>query len=149
MLKVYLAGKIYDQDPYFERWREEVEEWMINHDIVPMNPMRHTVKPGERTAEDIVFRDTKMVDEADLLLVNLKLTGDTGRIAEPIVGTFFEMALAWKAQKPVLTIIDKDHDHFKNHPFIAAATTHFYTDAAEALDHIQRYWNWQYHARIR
>ena len=65
----------------------------------------------------IVVRDARDVNLADVLLVNLLPSKDLGKAS---IGTSFELAWAWKAQKPAVVVMQEDGNP-NDHPFIREA----------------------------
>lgn len=65
----------------------------------------------------IVVRDAWDVNLADVLLVNLLPSKDLGKAS---IGTAFELAWAWKAQKPAVVVM-QDEGNPNSHPFIREA----------------------------
>lgn len=152
-MKVYLAGTINTEDDYFQRWRKEASAFLRNHGVMPLSPLAQkevsTSQDGGITSsipsDDILFRDYTMVRSAHLILANLKLVGDAGTpVAKPMIGTFFEMAWAWEAKKPIIAVSEKDNYLFQKHPFLTGTITHRFDTLQEALDNIVAYWNWHY-----
>lgn len=151
-MKVYLAGTIATSDDYFQRWRKEAAAFLSNHGIMPLSPLAQkevvTSKDGGITSnipnEDILMRDYTMVRSSHLVLANLKVMGDNGRIEKPLVGTFFEMAWAWDWKKPVIAVVEPDNYLFNAHPFLTGTITHKFETLEEALHNIVSYWNWHW-----
>jgi len=150
--RIYLAGKIFPSDPYFSRWRKEAEEFLFSRGMVPMNPLlsKEVLFKDSNLypANDILMRDYRMVVSSNLILANLKLVGDNGKINEPIIGTFGEIAWAWDEKKPIIAVVDKENTTFQEHPFLKGMITHWFYTVEAALENIATYWNWQYHARF-
>ena len=65
----------------------------------------------------IVVRDHWDVSRCDVLFVNLLPSNTTGK---PSIGTCFELAWAWKYQKPAIVVMDDDGNP-NDHPFIREA----------------------------
>jgi nucleoside 2-deoxyribosyltransferase len=152
-VKVYLAGTINTNDDYFQRWRKEASAFLSNHGIMPLSPLAQKEvalsTDGGITSnipsEDILMRDYTMVRSAHLILANLKLVGDGGSaITKPLIGTFFEMAWAWEARKPILAVVEPDNYLFMKHPFLYGTITHRFDTLEEALHNIVSYWNWHW-----
>lgn len=152
-MKVYLAGTIYTDDDYFQRWRKEASAFLANHGVVPLSPLAqkevNTSTDGGITScipsDDILMRDWTMVRSAHLILANLKLVGDSGEpVKKPLIVTFFEMAWAWEQKKPVIAVVEPGNYLFEKHPFLAGTITHSFPTLEQALDNIVSYWNWGY-----
>lgn len=152
-MKVYLAGTINTEDDYFQRWRREAAAKLKNAGIMALSPLAQKEvaqsKDGGITSnipnEDILMRDYTMVRSAHLILANLKIVGDSGKaVTKPLIGTFFEMAWAWEANKPIIAVSEPDNYLFTKHPFLAGTITHRFDDLDAAINNIISYWNWQY-----
>lgn len=65
----------------------------------------------------IVVRDHWDVSSADILMVNLLPAMDTGVAS---IGTCFELAWAWKYQKPAIVAMQEEHNP-NDHPFVREA----------------------------
>ena len=65
----------------------------------------------------IVVRDAWDVNMADVLLVNLLPSKGLGKAS---IGTSFELAWAWKAQKPAVVVMQEEGNP-NSHPFIREA----------------------------
>lgn len=65
----------------------------------------------------IVVRDYWDVSQADIIIVNLLPSLEIGT---PSVGTCFELAWAWKLQKPAIVAM-QDEGNPNNHPFVREA----------------------------
>ena len=152
-MKVYLAGTINTNDDYFQRWRKEAAAYLKNYGILPLSPLAQkeacTSTDGGITSnipnEDILFRDYTMVRSAHILLANLKLIGDSGDpVTKPFIGTFFEIAWAWEAKKPIIAVVEPDNYLFARHPFLHGTVTHRFDTLEAALSNIVSYWNWHW-----
>jgi nucleoside 2-deoxyribosyltransferase len=156
-LRVYLAGTITTEDPYFTEWRAKASEYLRANGIIPLSPMAkkelNTSNDGGITSSipnsAVFMRDHAMVKSAHILLVNLKVKGYSGiPIKKPLIGSFFEMAWAWQYQKPIIAVVEEDNYLYQNHPFITETITHKFSTLEEALENIVTYWNWHYQARF-
>jgi len=151
-MKVYLAGTIATTDDYFQRWRLDACKFLKNHGVMPLSPLSQkeagTSQDGGITSaipnDAILMRDYAMVKSSHLVLANLKIIGDKGKVEKPIIGTFFEMAWAWEANKPIIAVVEPDNYLFNMHPFLAKTITQKFPTLEDALDNIVSYWNWHY-----
>ena len=112
-MKIYLSGPIYTADTVeareaTDKWRQEVKNyiedlWSPESDlyIQLIDPCRKKLiyNPKLFTPNEIVFRDLKDVEEADLILVNIQLLGD-----KLPIGTAIEIMYAWMLKKPVVIV---------------------------------------------
>jgi nucleoside 2-deoxyribosyltransferase len=150
-VKVYLAGTINTNDDYFQRWRYEAARYLKNYGIMPLSPLvskeLNSSTDGGITSNvpnsAIMIRDRAMVNSSHLVLANLKMVGDNGPCDKPFIGTFYELAWAWDAHKPVIAVVEPDNYLFNEHPFLKdTSITQKFATLEEALQNIVEYWNW-------
>ena len=106
--EVYLSGAMgcyAPDDPYPEKWREEVEK-LINVPVIgDCQPGLECFNPTkfynygahkEKTQREIMLYEFQRIEnESDILLVNLKDLNKS-------IGTSDEILLAWRLNKPVI-----------------------------------------------
>ena len=146
-MKIYLSGPIYTADTVeakeaTDKWRQEVKNyvedlWSPESDlyIQLIDPCRKKLiyNPKLFTPNEIVFRDLKDVEEADLILVNIQLLGD-----KLPIGTTMEIMYAWTLRKPVV-IVSTD-PRITQHPWLIAMSVRIFSDLKEACDYIVEFW---------
>lgn len=144
-MKVYLSGPIYTADTPEARkatddWRQEADYYLQenvvnNTEIYTIDPCRRKAiyDPKLFTPNEIVFRDLKDVENADLLLVNINLLGD-----KLPIGTVMEVMYAWTLQKPVVVV--STDPRIINHPWLIAMSVRIFSDLKEACDYIVEFW---------
>lgn len=149
--RVYLGGKITTEDEYFTKWREEAEAELVRWGVLPMNPLfkQELALSKDRgitpayPAEDVLMRDYRMVKSSDLVLVNLKTIGYSGKpISDPIIGTLYEAGWAWEDKKPLIAIAEPD-SIYARHPFVKATSTRIFSDHMEAVKSVIDFWAWK------
>jgi len=149
-MKIYLSGPIYppgtcDNDRVeTDKWRHEATELLQRacHPIGLSSEFMSTLDPCRKkaiydpklfTPNEIVFRDLKDVDEADLVLVNFNLLPN-----KLPIGTVMEIQHAWETKKPVVVV--STDPRIINHPWIIAMSVRIFGDLKEACDYIVEFW---------
>jgi nucleoside 2-deoxyribosyltransferase len=93
-MTVYLAGPIFVcSDDECRRWRERAMH-LLGGAIKTLDPMRRDYRGRESgMAKEIVMGDLKDIDQCDVVLAN---------VSRPSWGTAMEIAIASRADKPVV-----------------------------------------------
>lgn len=146
MLRIYLAGLINPNVPMSYEWRKEViKNWGVYFKLV--NPISSQVASSEARKTEgmladttdgktIVMKDWFQIERADIILVNL----DEYRSTRPLTGTLFEIAWAWKLQKPVVAFGEDIKTDYRDHPFVVEAVTSWHETWGEALNYIHEHY---------
>lgn len=144
-MKVYLSGPIYTDNTVeakesTDKWREEVTELLqenVVNDIAifTINPCRRKAFYNSElfTPNEIVFRDLKDIENADLILVNIKLLDN-----KLPIGTVMEVMYAWTLRKPIV-IVSTD-TRITKHPWLIAMSVKIFSDLGKACDYIVEFW---------
>jgi nucleoside 2-deoxyribosyltransferase len=122
MKKVYLAGPIHGRsDIECKAWRNEAAAILGIHDISCLDPMQHDYRGLEdESAEQLVEEDERMIDEADVVLVNAN---------EPSWGTAMEVFYAKNLGKEVVAFTNAETVS----PWLRVHTTVIFGTLAQAL----------------
>lgn len=145
-MKVYLGGPIYTANTpkarkATDRWRAWISWYFrlkyleVDFKIELINPCRKKAIYDSKlfTPNEIIFRDLKDIENADLLLVNLNLLGD-----KLPIGSVMEIMYAWTLQKPVV-IVSTD-PRITSHPWLIAMSVRIFSDLKTACDYIVEFW---------
>ena len=135
-MNVYLSGPIYLNNKHeTEFWRNEATKFLEQYGISTIDPCRAkaTYQPEFFTCNEILFRDLKDIDKADVVLVNFNLHG--GKLP---IGTVCEVMYAWMKQKPV--VIVSNDPAIVNHPWMGALSVKIFKDINLALTYIVNFW---------
>ncbi len=136
-MKIYASGPIYkDNHLATEGWRNEISQFFAqkgNKVIDPCRGKNGVYEPGFHSPNEILLRDLRDVDEADIILVNMNLIGD-----KLPIGTVSEIMYGWTKQKPVV-IISED-PRIIAHPWLVAMSVKILPTVQESLDYIDSFW---------
>ncbi len=159
LMEVYLAGIISTDFPWHAEWRRYMEQG-LDDDILVTNPLSsktmldqesddNGISAVTRNSAEIILRDNWCVERANLIIANLVL----GTSKRSPVGTYFELAWAWRQRTPVLLITEEETANalaYMNakHPFMEQAVTRLYVydpknpDAVldDVLHDVHTYW---------
>lgn len=136
-MNIYLSGPIYQNNKQeTEDWRTFATQRLFDEGIFTIDPCRNkaTYRNGIHTPGEILFRDLKDVDNADLVLVNMNLVGD-----KLPIGTVAEVMYAWSLQKPVV-IVHHNDERIKQHPWLRALSVRMFPIVEDALIYIADFW---------
>lgn len=136
-MKVYLSGPIYlDDKEATEGWRKQARKFFEYACVSVIDPCRSKATYDSKyfTVNEILFRDLKDVDVADVILVNFLLKED-----KLPIGTVAEIMYAWTKQKPVV-IVSRD-PRIVEHPWIRALSVKIFSTLDEAMDYVVNFWS--------
>lgn len=136
-MKVYVSGPIYiDDKRASDKWREEASWLFSQADVETIDPCRAkaTYQVEYFTPNEIIFRDLRDIQRADLVYVNL-LNLKPGKLP---IGTVMEIMYAWELKKPVVVAaVDK---RITLHPWIIAMSVKLFSEQAAAIEYIVDFW---------
>ena len=135
-MKVYLSGPISEHDREgTDQWRAQASQFLHKEGIDTIDPCRRKVyyNPQKFTPNEIVIRDLRDVEEADLVLLNYRLLPGHLPIGSPC-----EMVYAWDRKKPVVVVAEDSR--IQNHPWVLAMAVRIFPTLEEALEYIVTFW---------
>jgi nucleoside 2-deoxyribosyltransferase len=136
-MKVYVSGPIYiDDKKASDEWREDAAKILGNEGIHTIDPCRAkaTYRVEYFTPNEIIFRDLRDIQHADLIYVNL-LNLKPGKLP---IGTVMEIMYAWDLKKPV--VLAATDPRITKHPWILAMTVKQFNDQKSAVNYIVDFW---------
>lgn len=142
-MKVYISGPIYlpgsvpNDREHTDAWRLEAAKALAFHGIGVLDPCRRKAvyDPGLFTTNEIIFRDLRDVELADVILMNFHLVGN-----KLPIGTVMELMYAWSIKKPVVVI--SSDPRIVGHPWIIGMSVRIFKDGSinEACNYIASFW---------
>lgn len=136
-MTVYLSGGIFpDNAEATDAWRQHAARYFNAAAISVLDPCRGkaTYRYEHHTPNEIVLRDLRDIDKADLLFVNFVNVPD-----KLFTGTQMEILYAWLKRKPVV-IVTTD-ERITHHPWIQALSVRIFSNLDEALDYTVIFWS--------
>ena len=153
-MKVYLSGPIFTADTPEAReatdgWRNKANhlllwigcratgygDFVTRFNIQTIDPCRKKAiyDPKLFTPNEIILRDLKDVQNADIILAYINLIGD-----KLPIGTSMEIMYAYTLGKPVI-IVSTD-PRITEHPWIIAMSARIFSDLDTACNYIAEFW---------
>lgn len=142
-LYVYLAGPMLPKwiDPYYSSWRRKTQTILRKNGAIGLDPYHSKeevcLDPTGVTSElppgTVFQKDYWMIRTAHKVLVNLTVNGQSGPFPRFVVGTFFEMGMAWERGIPIYTVIESKNECFRKHPFILSTSEVITASVPEAV----------------
>jgi len=135
-MKAYLSGGIFPTDRIAtDGWREAATNLLTKAGFQVLNPCRGkaTYQYGYHTPNEIVLRDLKDVDAADIVLMNF-----VDKPNKLFTGTQMELMYAWEKRKPVVVVTSDPR--LTQHPWIQAMSVRIFKDLSEAVTYITDFW---------
>lgn len=136
-MKVYVSGPI---DPTnkaaTDDWRTKAVDYFQRNGIATINPCRNKAvyDPGAFTPQEIILRDLKDVEEADVILCNFNELSPH-RLS---IGTFMEIMAAYELRKPVVVVAQDPRIY--EHPWINAMSVRRFKRLDQGLEYITNFW---------
>jgi len=137
MLKVYVAGSVYEKDYRAQVAREysevlnifdplkEIEAGVLNVDISKVDDLK-TIPFGDDEIKKIVELDKAAIDTCDIVVAYVRRYS---------AGTIMEILHAWNNQTPVYLIVEKD-SQFEKDVWLKYHTTKFFYSIKSCFDYI-------------
>lgn len=143
---IYLAGPMLPatSDPYYIEWRAKATRTLKKHGMVGLDPyhgegdanMDPKGVSGSLPPATVFQKDYWMVCTAHKILSNLTINGYHGSFPRAVIGTFFEMGIAWEKNIPIYTIVESGNDCFRRHPFILSTSQIIVSSVGDAIKYL-------------